>query len=134
MMAPLGPPAKGARGPIPSAMGIVEEIPLATAGGNRTKAITAALPPLVQLNQVARMSHLPLHMSICISYEGTRNPRKAHSARSLEILDLNGLQLLSPIFIINHVTSTPILPVFVLNDNTKENCALAPTHAVTVNG
>ena len=48
MMACLGPPAKGVGGPIPSAdaLGTVEETPLATAGGTRPPAITAAPPPL----------------------------------------------------------------------------------------
>ena len=47
MMAPKGPPAKGAGGPIPGAdaPGTVEETPLATAGGTRPPAITAGGPP-----------------------------------------------------------------------------------------
>ena len=49
MMAPKGPPAKGAGGSIPgaNALGTVEETPLATAGGTRPSAITAAPPPPV---------------------------------------------------------------------------------------
>jgi len=47
MMAHKGPPAKGAGGPIPGAdaLGTVEEMPLATAGGTRPPAIIAAPPP-----------------------------------------------------------------------------------------
>jgi len=132
-MAPAGPPAKGAWGPIPSAnaLGTVEETPLATAGSTRPPAITAAPLSLVQWYQGAWRSHLPLLMSICIPSEGTRNPKKASSTRLLETVDLNGLHLLSPILIINHITPTPIHLLFVFNDNTKVNCAQVPTHAAT---
>jgi len=92
MMASKGPPAKGARGLIPGAdaLGIVEETPLATAGGTRPPAIPAAPPPPEY--QEARRSHPLLLMSSCILFDGTGNPEKASSTRLLGKADLNGLQ------------------------------------------
>ena len=128
MMASLGPPAKGVGGPIPSAdaLGTVEETPLATAGGTRPPAITAAPPPRVQGYQGARRSHPLLRMSSCILFDGTGNPKEASNTRPWEKADLNGLQFRSPIFIINLIISTPIHPLSVFNDSIRVNCAQAP--------
>jgi len=67
MMAPKGPPAKGAGGPIPGADALwtVEETPVATAGGTRPPPITAGLTP--RGYQGARRSHPLLLMSVASS-------------------------------------------------------------------
>jgi len=131
MMAPQGPLAKGAGGPIPGAdaLGIVEETPLATAGGTRPPAITAGPPPGGY--QGARRSHPLLRMSSCILFDGMGNPKEASNTRPWEKADLNGLQFRSPIFLINLIISIPIHPLSDFNDSTRVNCAQAPMHAAT---
>jgi len=130
-MAPKGPPAKGAWGPIRMHWGLWRKHPLLRQGVPVPLLSQQAPLPRVQWYQGARRSHLPLLMSSCIPFDGKGNPKKASSTRLLETTDLNGLQFLRPIFIINHITPSPIHPVSAFNDSTKVNCAQVPTHVAT---
>ena len=127
-MAPKGPPAKGAGGPIPGAdaLGTVEETPLATAGGTRPPAITAGAPPPGTgvpggKEESSSVTHVELHS---LRWHGESKGGKQHQAMGKA--DLNGLQFRSTIFIINLIISTPIHPLSVFNDSTRVKCAQLP--------
>jgi len=104
MMAPKGPPAKGAGGPIPGAdaLGTVED-PLLS---------HQPPPPRVQGYQEARRRH-PLLLCRAASSSMERGIQRRQAAPGYW----------------EKLISTPINPVSVFNDSTRVNCAKAPTHA-----